>query len=111
MKVLASAVLMMEFLVMGFALLLLSKDRSNTAIFVGVAIAVLLILSIGLLRSRVGWILGSVLQIALIGAGTLATPLYFLGAVFGALWIAAIVVGRKGEAARAAFLKQGVEKA
>lgn len=100
----------MESLVMGFALLLLSKNHSTSAIYVGVIIAALLLLAVGLLRSRLGWILGSILQIAMVAAGTLATPLYFLGAVFGGLWIAAIVIGRKGEAARAAFLEEGQQK-
>ena len=97
----------MESLVMGFALLLLSKNHSSSAIIFGGVIAILFLVSVGLLRSRIGWILGSVLQLALIGSGTLATPLYFLGVLFGALWAAAIIVGRKGEAARAAFLQQG----
>ena len=92
---------------MGFALLLVAKSHSKAELLVGGLIALLLILNVGLLRNKVGWIMGSVLQIALIGAGAIATPLFFLGPVFGALWIAAIVVGRKGEAARAAFLKQG----
>ena len=107
MKVLASAVLTMESLVMGFALLLVAKSHSTTELFIGGVIALLLILNVGLLRSKVGWVTGSILQIALIGAGAIATPLFFLGAIFGGLWIAAILVGRKGEAARAAFLKQG----
>lgn len=107
MKVLASAVLTMESLVMGFALLLVAKNHSSAELFVGGLIALLLILNVGLLRNKFGWIMGSILQFALIGAGAIATPLFFLGPVFAGLWIAAIVVGRKGEAARAAFLKQG----
>jgi hypothetical protein len=103
MKVLASAVLTMESLVMGFALLLASKDHSNAALMAGGAIAILFLLCVGLLRTRIGWVLGSALQIALIGFGVVVTPLYFLGALFGGLWIAAIIVGGKGEAARAAF--------
>ncbi len=110
MKVLASAVLTMEALTMGFALLLVAKDHSSAALYVGAAIAILLLFAVGMLRNRGGWILGSLLQFAVIGAGALATPLYFLGAVFGGLWIAAIIVGRKGEAARAAFLEQGTQK-
>ena len=31
--------------------------------------------------------------------------MFFMGAIFLGLWIAAIVVGRKGEAARAALLR------
>jgi hypothetical protein len=107
MKVLASAVLSMEIMVMGFAVLLASKDHSASALSWGGVIAALLVVAVAMLRRRVGWILGSVLQIAMIGYGFVVTPLFFLGAVFLGLWIAAIVVGRKGEAARAALLKAG----
>jgi hypothetical protein len=110
MKVLASAVLAMEIMVMGFAVLLASKDHSAVALIWGGVIALLLILAAAMLRSRVGWALGSLLQVALIGYGFVTTPLFFLGALFAGLWVAAIVVGRKGEAARAAFLETGETK-
>lgn len=110
MKVLASAVLAMEIMVMGFAVLLASKNHSAIALIWGGAIAVLLVLAASMLRKRAGWILGSVLQIALIGYGFVTTPLFFLGTLFMGLWVAAIVVGKKGEAARAALLKAGETK-
>jgi hypothetical protein len=46
----------------------------------------------------------------LIGYGFVTTPLFFLGTLFTGLWVAAIIVGRRGEAARAAFLKAGETK-
>lgn len=106
MKVLASAVLTMEVIVMGFAVLLASKNHSGIALIWGGVIAVLLVLATAKLRTRFGWILGSALQFALIGYGCVTTPLFFLGSLFALLWVAAIVVGRKGEAARAALLRQ-----
>lgn len=104
MKVLARAVLSMEVLVMGFAVLLASKDHSGGALLVGGLIALLLILSAGLLKTKAGWILGSLLQFAIIGYGFVVTTAFILGAIFTGLWISAIVVGRKGEAARARLL-------
>lgn len=106
MKVLASAVLVMEILVMGFAVLLASKDHSALALSLGGAIAALLLVAAAMLRTRIGWILGSILQLALVGYGFVTTPLFFLGALFTGLWVSAIVVGRKGEAARAALVGQ-----
>jgi len=106
MKVLASSVLAMEIMVMGFAVLLASKNHSASALIWGGVIAALLVVAAATLRTAMGWILGSVLQMALIGYGFVATPLYFLGTLFMGLWIAAIIVGRKGEAARAALLRQ-----
>ena len=110
MKVLASSVLAMEIMVMGFAVLLASKNHGAAALILGGVIAVLLAVAAATLRIRVGWVLGSALQVALVGYGFVATPLFFLGVLFMGLWIAAIVVGRKGEAARAAFLKTGETK-
>lgn len=106
MKVLASSVLAMEIMVMGFAVLLASKDHSAIALGLGGVIAALLLVAAAMLRSRVGWVLGSILQLALVAYGFVTTPLFFLGALFMGLWVAAIVVGRKGEAARAALLRQ-----
>jgi len=105
MKVLGSAVLAMEVMVMGFAILLASKNESGGLLILGGVIAFLLIIAAGMLRKRLGWILGSVLQVAIIAYGFVTAPLFFLGALFGGLWVAAIVVGRKGEAARTALLK------
>ena len=104
MKVLASAVLAMEVLVMGFAVLLASKDHTDGALLLGGVIAFLMIVSIGLLKMRTGWILGSLLQVALIGYGFVVATAFILGVIFAGLWISAIVVGRKGEAARARLL-------
>lgn len=107
MKILATSVLAMEVMVMGFAVLLATKNASDAALIYGGVIALLLIIAAGMLRSRMGWVLGSILQVAMIGYGIAVTPLFFLGSLFGGLWVAAIVVGRKGEAARAALLKAG----
>ena len=105
MKVLASAVLSMEVLVIGFAVLLASKDHNGWALILGGVIALLLIFSVGMLRMRAGWMLGSLMQFALIAYGFVITPAFFMGVLFAGLWICAIVVGRKGEAARAKLME------
>ena len=64
---------------MGFALLLVMKNQSNATLVVGGVIALLLILTAGMLRKNYGWILGSILQIAMIAYGFIVTPLFFLG--------------------------------
>ena len=104
MRVLAASVLAMESLVMGFAILLAMKDHSALALTLGGFLAILLILSAGLLKKKAGWVLGSTLQVALLAYGLVVTAMYLIGAIFAGLWIAAIIGGRKGEAARAAFL-------
>ena len=105
MRVLGSAVLVMEFFIMGFAMLI-AKDHETSTLVAGAVIAALFLLTPGLLKKKSGWILGSVLQFLMIGYAVVVPSLAFLALIFGGLWIAAIVVGRKGEAARAALLAQ-----
>jgi hypothetical protein len=109
MRILGSSVLGMEFFVMGFGMLLVNDNKSS-GIWVGWVIAIFALLTAGLLKKKIGWILGSVLQVALIGYGYFVTPMYFMGALFALLWVAAIVVGRKGEAIRAELLRAKGEK-
>ena len=104
MRVLGSAVLVMEFFVMGFAMLLAKDDHGTSAIVVGAVIAILLLLTPGLLKKRTGWILGSILQFLMIGYALVVPSMAIVGVIFGGLWIAAIVVGRRGEAIRAELM-------
>jgi hypothetical protein len=109
MRVLGSAVLVMEFFIMGFAMLI-AKDHETSTIIAGAVIAILFLLTPGLLKKKSGWILGSILQFLMIGYAVVVPSLAFLAVIFGGLWTAAIVVGRKGEAFRAALLAEA-EKA
>jgi len=104
MRVLGSAVLVMEFFVMGFAMLLAKDDHGTSAIVVGAVIAILLLLTPGLLKKRTGWILGSILQFLMIGYAVVVPSMAIVGLIFAGLWIAAIVVGRRGEAIRAKLM-------
>jgi hypothetical protein len=101
---LASAVLIMEVFIMGFAMLLAKDNHGSAAIIAGSVIALLMLLTPGLLKKRIGWIVGSLLQLAMIGYAVVVPSMAIVGLIFGGLWIAAIVVGRKGEAARAALM-------
>jgi hypothetical protein len=105
MRVLGTSVLAMESLVMGFALLLAMDSHGSVIIFCGGLIAILLILNAGIMKRRFGWISGSVLQVAVVSYGFIVTSMFFLGVLFSGLWIAAYVVGRKGEAIRADLLR------
>jgi hypothetical protein len=96
----------MEAFVMGFAVLLAMGEHTGGVLALGGAIAIALLLNAGLMKKKVGWVIGSALQLAMIGYGYVVTPMYFMGALFAALWIAAFLVGRKGEAIRAELLRQ-----
>ena len=106
MRVLGSAVLVMEFFIMCFAMLV-AKEHEPSTLIAGGIIAILFLLTPGLLKKKAGWILGSILQFLMIGYAVVVPSLALLALIFGALWIAAIIVGRKGEAARAKFLAEG----
>ena len=109
MRVLGSAVLAMEFLVMGFAMLLAKDSHESGSIVYGVVLMFLFIFSIRLLKKRSGWILGSILQFAMAAYSFVVPSMAIVALLFMGLWVAAIVVGRKGEAARAALLAKPKE--
>lgn len=107
MRVLGSAVLAMEFLVMGFAMLLAKDSHEPSTLIYGAVVMILMIYAIRLLKKRSGWILGSILQVAMTAYSVVVPSMAIISVLFVGLWIAAIIVGRKGEAARAALLAQG----
>jgi hypothetical protein len=96
----------MEAFVMGFAVLLAMGEHTGGVLALGGALAIALLLNAGLMKKKVSWVIGSALQLAMIGYGYVVTSMYFMGALFAALWIAAFLVGRKGEAIRAELLRQ-----
>ena len=106
---LARSVLSMEILLIGIALLLAKDLDSNNGLYIGYLILSLNILALATLRSRLGWILGWILQFALILYGFYLFTMFFMGSLFLGLWITAIVVGRKGEAIKRARESQNPE--
>ena len=107
MRILGATVLVMEGLTVSFGLLLAMSSVSSTSsvdaiwLWAGGALALFLILTAGLLKRKSGWIIGSILQVGVLAYGFVVTAMFAMGALYTGLWIAAIVVGRKGEAARA----------
>lgn len=91
----------MEGLTVSFGLLLAMSSADTIWLWAGGALALLLILTAGLLKRRSGWIIGSILQVGVFAYGFVLTAMFAMGVLYAGLWIAAIVVGRKGEAARA----------
>ena len=104
MRVLGSAVLAMESLVMGFALLLAMEKHGALALSLGGALAIVILITVGAMKNMTGWYLGSVWQICLIAYGIVVPAMYFMGSLFAVLWVCAFYIGRKGEAIRSALL-------
>ena len=101
MRILGATVLVMEGLTVSFGLLLAMSSADAIWLWAGGTLALLLILTAGLLKRKSGWIIGSLLQLGVFAYGFVVTAMFAMGVLYAGLWIAAIVVGRKGEAARA----------
>lgn len=106
MRVLGSAVLVMEFFVMGFAVLLAKDNGEISSVVAGLILAILFLLTPGILKKKSGWIFGSLLQLPMIAYAVVVPAMVIVGPVFAGLWVAAIVIGRKGEAIRAKLLAE-----
>ena len=106
MRIMTAAVLTMESLLMGFALLIAKDSATSNQLLLGGVLAILFILTAGLLKRRGGYLLGSILQLCLIGYGLVVPQMYFMGGLFLILWISAIVLGRRGEAIKASLIEQ-----
>lgn len=53
------------------------------------------IITIGLLRSRVGLVLGSLVQLGLILSGLIVSMMWFVGAVYAVIWIIGLRLGSR----------------
>ncbi|MGG2463038.1 DUF4233 domain-containing protein [Streptomyces sp. RGM 3693] len=106
MRTLCASTLIGEFFVIGFAGLVAMQltDISRATIWIVSGIGMLLSLLLCGMLSRPGGVqLGWALQIALIASGLVVPSMFFLGAVFGALWWASVHFGRKIDEAKARF--------
>jgi hypothetical protein len=108
-RTLCSSTLIGEFFVIGFAALVAMKDPglavSTVWLVSGIAM-VLCVLRCGMVTRPGGVALGWALQLALIASGVFVPTMYFMGAVFAALWWASVHFGRKVDAAKARFAAQ-----
>jgi hypothetical protein len=105
MRSLASIVLAFESLVIALAtpvMISIADVRPAVALPVCLGLAVLALLATGLLRSQVGYALGWVVQVGAVGLGFVVPVMFVLGLAFASFWVAAIVLGRRIEAAKAA---------
>ncbi|MFI1400243.1 DUF4233 domain-containing protein [Streptomyces sp. NPDC020681] len=104
MRTLCSSTLIGEFFVIGFAGLVAMKsdDLSMATVWTVCGIGMLLsVLLCGMIGRPGGVQLGWALQIALVVSGFVVPTMFFLGAVFAALWWASVHYGRKIDEAKA----------
>ena len=98
---LLEAVLVFFIVMVAFGLKLLPTP----VVFGGGAVLVALLFVAGRLAGGpVGIWIGWVLQVALIALGILLPLMYFIGAIFAAIWIYCFVTGRRLDRRKAAYL-------
>lgn len=113
---LCATVLVMETVVIWLAIpvaLAVEHARPAPAAVAGVTLAVAAVILAALARRHLRWTVagGSVLQALVIAAGAIVPVMYFLGAVFAALWVIGIVLGRRAAATSAGAATMGEDSA
>lgn len=109
MRTLCASTLIGECFVVGFAGLVAMKDPdlSTSTVWTVSGIAMLLcVLLCGVITRPGGIQLGWALQIGLIASGFIVPTMFFMGAMFAALWWASVHYGRKIDEAKARFAEQ-----
>lgn len=104
MRSLASIVLGFEAIVLGLVtpvMISVADVKVSTALSVCLGLVFLAVLAAGLLRNRVGYILGSIVQVGAVGLGFVVPVMFVLGLAFASFWVMAIVLGRRIEEAKA----------
>jgi Protein of unknown function (DUF4233) len=98
MRVVLMTVLIFEVIVFGLAIpvMIFVSDvpAAAAAGFAGGA-AVLALVAAGLLRSRIGYVLGWLAQLAGLALGLLTRSMFLVGAILAAVWVLAFVLGKR----------------
>jgi hypothetical protein len=98
-------VLSLEAVVLGLTtpvLISVADVDTGVALAIGLGLALLCLVTAGLLRHEWAYGLGWLVQVGAIGLGFVIGLMFFLGGVFAALWATAYLLGRKIERERAA---------
>lgn len=111
MRGMCSAILFFEAVVIALAtpvMIQVEDVQRNLALTLGLGLAVLCLLTIGLLRAPWGYWVGHAIQVAMIALGLLVPIMFVVGAMFAALWWGAVALGRKIAADRARWAAEGL---
>jgi Protein of unknown function (DUF4233) len=98
MRVVLMTVLIFEMVVFGLAIpvmIFISGVPAAAAGALGGAAAALAVVAAALLRSRVGYVLGWIAQVAGLALGLLTALMFIVGALFAAVWVLAFVLGKR----------------
>jgi uncharacterized protein DUF4233 len=107
---LCAAILALEAIAFGLStpvLVSIADVGTATGLWIGLGLTVACLLVAGLLRYPWAYWLGWAVQVAAIAVGFAVGTMFFLGAVFLALWATAYFLGRKIETERAEWEATG----
>jgi hypothetical protein len=116
-RTLCASVLAFEALVVALAIVpaVTLTDANGTVIVVGgLLVVACCLLEAALLRTAVGYVLGSVVQVLVVAGGFVLPAMFVLGGLFALLWVTAIVIARRADrvvAAKAAAAREATRRA
>lgn len=99
-RIMAAAVLALEAIVLFLTtpvMIQVEGVNQTAALVAGLGLGVLALVTAALLRFGWAYALGSLVQVGAIGLGSVVPLMFLLGAVFAALWVAALVLGHRIE--------------
>jgi hypothetical protein len=97
-RTLCASVLAFEALVVALAIvpaLTLVDGHSGLIVGGGLAVVALCLLAAATLRATTGYVLGSAVQVLVVGAGFVLPAMFVLGGLFALLWVSAILLARR----------------
>jgi hypothetical protein len=103
MRVLGSTVLVFEAIVVLLAIPIainVSDANATLALVIGIALAGLLILTVGVITKPIAVPIGWVLQVLVIAAGIVVPTMFLVGGIFALLWFYAVRNGQRVDRAR-----------
>ena len=106
MRAMCSAMLSLEAIILALsipAMIAVGDVDKGLAFSVGGGLAVLCILTAGMLRKPWAYWLGHLTQVAAIAMGFLIPVMFFVGTMFALLWFGAFFLGRKIDADKATW--------
>jgi hypothetical protein len=103
MRTVLMTLLLFEIIVFGLAIpvmIFLAHISGSTAALLGGGTALLALVSAGLMRRPLGYILGWVTQLAGVLLGLVTSSMFAIGGLFLVLWVISFVLGKRLDAAQ-----------
>ena len=101
-----AATLCFESIVLGLStpvMIAVEDVHKGLALSLGLGLAMLAVVTAGLLRHPWAYVIGHLIQVGAVGLGFFVPIMFVVGGIFAALWVTAYLLGTRIEADRAAW--------